>query len=92
LFNSATILSASVTTSTSTNLSWSGATDNVAVTGYDVYRGASLIGTVSTTSFGVTGLVPFTTYSFTIRAKDAAGNMLRVLTSSALDGYKLMNS
>jgi chitodextrinase len=69
------ILSASVTTSTSTNLSWSGATDNVAVTGYDVYRGASLIGTVSTTSFGVTGLVPFTTYSFTVRAKDAAGNI-----------------
>ena len=69
------LLSASVTTSTSTNLSWSGASDNVAVTGYDVYRGATLIGTVSTTSFGVTGLVPLTTYSFTVRAKDAAGNI-----------------
>lgn len=69
------ILSAAVTTSISTNLSWSGATDNIAVTGYDVYRGATLIGTVSTTSFGVTGLVPLTTYSFTVRAKDAAGNI-----------------
>ena len=68
-------LSASLTTSTSTNLSWIGATDNVAVTGYDVYRGATLIGTVGTSTFGVTGLTPLTTYSFTVRAKDAAGNI-----------------
>jgi chitodextrinase len=68
-------LSASGTTSTTTNLSWSGATDNVAVTAYDVYRGATLIGSVGTTTFGVTGLTPLTTYSFTVRAKDAAGNV-----------------
>ena len=31
-------LSASGTTQTSTNLSWTAATDNVGVTGYDVYQ------------------------------------------------------
>jgi hypothetical protein len=68
-------LAASGTTSTSTNLSWSGATDNVAVTGYDVYQGASLIGSTASTSYTVTSLTPSTTYSFTVKAKDAAGNV-----------------
>ncbi|RXR35333.1 T9SS type A sorting domain-containing protein [Flavobacterium piscinae] len=69
-------LAAAGTTSTSTNLSWSGATDNVGVTGYDVYRGGVLIGSTTTaTTFAVTGLTPSTTYAFNVRAKDAAGNI-----------------
>lgn len=69
-------LSASGTTSNSTNLSWSGATDNVAVTGYDVYRGGTLIGSTTTaTTFAATGLSASTTYTFNVRAKDAAGNV-----------------
>lgn len=68
-------LSASGTTSTSTNLSWSGATDAVGVTGYDVYQGASLIGSTASTMYTVNNLSPSTTYSFTVRAKDAAGNI-----------------
>ncbi|MCZ8167839.1 MAG: reprolysin-like metallopeptidase [Flavobacterium sp.] len=68
-------LSASGTTGTSTNLSWTGATDNVAVTGYDVFQGATLLGSTVATTFAVTGLTPATTYSFTVRAKDAAGNV-----------------
>jgi hypothetical protein len=68
-------LSASGTTSTSTNLSWSGATDAVGVTGYDVYQGASLIGFTASTTYTVNSLSPSTTYSFTVRAKDAAGNI-----------------
>lgn len=67
-------LAASGTTSSSTNLSWSGATDNVAVTGYDVYQGASLVGSTTSTSYTVTSLTPSTTYGFTVKAKDAAGN------------------
>lgn len=67
-------LAASGTTSTSTNLSWSGATDNVGVTGYDVYMGASLIGSTASTAYTVTSLTPSTTYSFSVKAKDAAGN------------------
>ncbi|WP_419870886.1 reprolysin-like metallopeptidase [Chryseobacterium sp. CT-SW4] len=70
----APVLSASGTTSSSTNLSWNGATDNVAVTGYDVYRGATLIGSTSSTTYTATGLNPSSSYSFTVRSKDAAGN------------------
>jgi hypothetical protein len=47
-----TALTASGTTQTTT-LSWTAATDNVG-TGYNVYRGTTLIGTVSTTSYNVT--------------------------------------
>lgn len=68
-------LSASAATQNSTTLSWSGSTDNVAVTGYDVYRGTSLLGSTSSTTYAVTGLTPATTYTFTVKAKDAAGNI-----------------
>lgn len=73
---SAPTLSASGTTTTTTNLSWTGATDNVAVTGYDVYKDGVLLGsTTSATSYSVSGLTASTTYAFTVRAKDAAGNI-----------------
>jgi chitodextrinase len=69
-------LVASGTTSTTTNLSWSGATDNVGVTGYDVYKNGILLGsTTSATTYAVTGLTASTTYSFIVKAKDAAGNI-----------------
>ncbi|KAB1157914.1 reprolysin-like metallopeptidase [Flavobacterium luteum] len=71
-----TNLAASGTTQTTTNLSWIAATDNVAVTGYDVYQGASLIGSTTTeTTFAVSGLTASTAYTFTVKAKDAAGNV-----------------
>ncbi|MEQ6122864.1 fibronectin type III domain-containing protein, partial [Pseudotenacibaculum sp. MALMAid0570] len=68
-------LSASNINETTLDLSWNAATDNVAVTGYDVYQGASLLGTTAGTSYNVTGLTASTAYSFTVRAKDAAGNV-----------------
>lgn len=69
-----TNLAASGTTANSTSLSWTASTDNVGVTGYDVYQGATLIANVATTSYTVTGLTASTTYSFSVKAKDAAGN------------------
>jgi chitodextrinase len=68
-------LAASGTTETSTNLSWTASTDNVGVTGYDVYRGATLIASVTTTSYTATGLTVNTSYNFSVKAKDAAGNI-----------------
>ncbi|PRB04144.1 peptidase M4 [Chryseobacterium sp. MYb7] len=68
-------LAASSTTQNSTVLSWSGATDNVGVTGYDVYQGLSLLGSTSAATYSVTGLSPATSYNFTVKAKDAAGNI-----------------
>ncbi len=70
-----TALTAASTTQTSTNLSWTAATDNVAVTSYDVYQGATLKANVTSTSYAVTGLTAATAYTFIVKAKDAAGNV-----------------
>lgn len=68
-------LTASGTTSSATNLSWTASTDDVGVTGYDVYNGTTLVTNVAGTTYTVTGLTASTTYSFTVKAKDAAGNL-----------------
>ena len=68
-------LTASGTTSSATNLAWSGATDNVGVASYDVYQGGVFKANVTTTTYAVTGLTASTTYSFYVIAKDAAGNV-----------------
>src|SRR5262245_34639858 len=70
-----TNLRVTATTSSSISLAWNGSTDNVAVTGYDVFRGGTLIGTSPTTSFTATGLASASTFTFTVRARDAAGNL-----------------
>ena len=70
-----TNLTASGTTQTTTNLSWTASTDNVGVTGYDVYQGATLKATVTGTTYAVTGLTAATAYTFSVKAKDAAGNI-----------------
>jgi chitodextrinase len=77
-------LTASNLTATSFTLNWSASTDNVAITGYDVFKDGIKINTVdvTTTNFNITGLVNGTTYLFTVRAKDAAGNISA--TSTAL--------
>ncbi len=63
------------TTQTTTTLSWNPSSDNVGVTGYDIYKNGSLQGTFNTTTYNVTGLLVNTTYSFFVRARDAAGNI-----------------
>ena len=68
-------LTASGTTSSSTNLSWTGSTDNVAVTGYNIYNGTTLATTVTGTTATISGLTASTAYTFTVKAKDAAGNL-----------------
>ncbi len=68
-------LVASGTTSSSTNLSWNASTDNVGVTGYDVYRGSTLVTTVTGRTYTASGLSASTAYSFSVKAKDAAGNI-----------------
>lgn len=67
-------LTASGTTSSSTNLSWTGATDNVAVTSYDVFRNGLFLASTASTTYAVTGLSASTAYTFYVIAKDAAGN------------------
>ncbi len=67
-------LTAGGTTASSTTLSWGASTDNVGVTGYRVYRNGTQVGTPTGTSYTDTGLAASTTYSYTVKAYDAAGN------------------
>ncbi len=68
-------LSVTGTTSSSVSLSWSPAADNVAVTGYDIYRGSTLVGTSTGTTYTDNGLTAATAYTYTVAAFDAAGNV-----------------
>lgn len=67
-------LAATGKTSTTASLAWTASTDNVGVSGYDVYQGGTKVATSATTGATVTGLNPGTAYAFTVRARDAAGN------------------
>lgn len=56
-------------------LSWTSSTDNVGVTGYEIYNGGNPVATVTSTTYTVTGLTPGTSYIFTVKAKDAENNV-----------------
>lgn len=71
----------SVTTS-SIALGWSASTDNVGVTGYDVYRNGTNVGTTASTTYTDTGLAAGTAYTYTVKAKDAAGNVSAASSSA----------
>src|SRR5712672_1375723 len=68
-------LTASAVSSSQINLSWAASSDNVGVSGYRVFRDGTQIATTSATSFPNTGLSPSTTYTYTVAAFDAAGNL-----------------
>ncbi len=68
-------LIASNTTATATQLSWSSASDNIGVTGYDIYENGVYIASVTNNTYNVSGLTAQTTYSYKVNAKDAAGNV-----------------
>lgn len=70
-----TNLSANNITETTVDLSWNASSDNVGVTGYDVYQGSSLLGSVTGTTAQITGLTANTSYNFYVEAKDAEGNI-----------------
>ena len=56
------------------SLGWNAATDNVAVTGYKIFRNGVQVGSATGTSFSDTGLTVNTTYSYAVSAFDAANN------------------
>jgi len=67
-------LAATAVSGTQVNLTWTASTDNVAVTGYKVFRNGAQIGTSATGSYSDTGLTPATTYTYEVSAFDAASN------------------
>jgi fibronectin type 3 domain-containing protein len=75
-------LTATAASSSQINLAWTAATDDTAVTGYLIERcqGAGCsnfaqVGTATATSFNDGGLTPSTSYSYRVRATDAAANL-----------------
>ena len=60
---------------TSVSLAWDASTDNVGVTGYVVHRDGGQVATTAGPATTVTGLTTGTGYRFTVRARDAAGNL-----------------
>jgi chitodextrinase len=69
-------VSATPVSSSQVNVAWSASTDNVGVTGYKVFRNGSLAGSTTTAlTYSDTGLAASTTYTYTVVAFDAAGNV-----------------
>jgi fibronectin type 3 domain-containing protein len=75
-------LTASAVSTSQINLTWTASTDNVGVTGYLIERcqGAGCtsfaqVATASSTAFNDTSLTANTSYSYRVRATDAAGNV-----------------
>jgi glucose/arabinose dehydrogenase len=64
------------TTSSSVSVAWNASTDNVGVTGYDVFNGDVVLAAgVAGTQATIGNLIADTPYALTVRAKDAAGNV-----------------
>jgi hypothetical protein len=57
------------------DIAWTASGDNIGVTGYEVYADGRLVGASATTGARIGGLTPGATIAFTVRARDAAGNL-----------------
>ncbi len=75
-------LTATAVTASQINLLWTASTDNIGVAGYEVWQGGTKIANVTSTSFSVTGLTASTSYTYTVKAYDAAGNTSGASTSA----------
>ncbi|UKS27434.1 carbohydrate-binding protein [Paenibacillus sp. HWE-109] len=76
-----TNVTATPTSSTQIQVGWTASSDNVGMSGYDVYRNGVKVGSPTTISYSDSGLAPSTAYSYTIVAKDAAGNQSSASTA-----------
>src|SRR4029078_708519 len=56
---------------TTANLTWAAATDNTAVTGYNLYRDGTKVGTTTSTAYGYSGLACSTSYTLAVARPDS---------------------
>ncbi len=56
------------------SLAWTASTDNIGVSGYHVLRNGQQVSAVTGTSYTDSTAAPATSYSYTVKAYDAAGN------------------
>ena len=67
-------VTASDITENSARIDWGVSADNVGVERYNIAVDGAFLGSTTTTTFNITGLVALTTYNVEVRAEDAAGN------------------
>ncbi len=77
-------LTATAVSSGQVNLAWTASTDNVGVTGYNVYRNGAFLASATATSYSDTTTQASTTYSYTVYAVDAAGNVSPASNTAAV--------
>ncbi|UPK43066.1 carbohydrate binding domain-containing protein [Paenibacillus pabuli] len=65
-------------------LTWEASSDDVGVAGYEIFRDGTKVGTSTTPGYTDSGLKPSTTYSYTIKAYDAANNKSAASTELAV--------
>ncbi len=70
-----TNLSASAPDETKVNLAWTASIDNTGVVGYQVFRDSNQIAIVSSTNYTDTNVTSGASYSYTVKAYDAVGNV-----------------
>jgi chitodextrinase len=70
-----TKLVATAKNSETVNLSWNASSDNTGVTGYKIFRNDTQIATTIGIIYSDTGLTASTTYSYIVKAYDAADNL-----------------
>ncbi|MCB9757937.1 MAG: fibronectin type III domain-containing protein [Candidatus Omnitrophica bacterium] len=82
-------LTSSEITSNSVRLSWTKSEDNVGVAGYEIYKNNSLAGKSTVNGYVVRGLTPKTSYQFSVKAYDFAGNVSdnsQIISITTADG------
>ncbi len=70
-----TNLATAVVSPSQINLTWTASTDNVAVTGYQIFRNGAQIANTTASAYTDTTVVPGTQYTYTVAAFDSAGNV-----------------
>jgi len=73
-------------TDTTISVSWTASVDNTVVASYGAYRGNSLVGTPSNTSYTYSGLLCNTSYDLAVDAVDTSGNRSGKATLTASTG------
>lgn len=77
-------------TLTTVDISWTASTDNIGVTGYNIYVNDVLTAQTANTSITIENLKTNTTYAFTIEAKDIINN--KSVKSTVVNGKTLQDT
>jgi SPP1 family predicted phage head-tail adaptor len=85
-------LTAAVFSPTQVDLTWSASTDNVGVTGYNIYRDGLIIGTSAVNLYSDTSVSDAGTYEYHVSAFDAAGNESPLSVSDSATTVFAINS